>query len=275
MYSSKKEIIKIPDLSSFTIMIKHTQTNRKSHFHEITQHTHKELEIYINLSGDVSFFVENRLYRMNRGDVIIAYPGEYHHCVYRSDADHTFFWILLDIDKNEYLLQFFKDLNVNFISASENSKNEIIDLCYGMFNKDLSDVEKFYYLLRFIIILKTNEKNNISLLNNLPEDFLNILEYINEHISEELKIINIADTLHLSESTIERRFKEYLGIKPLEYIQKKKMILAAELLSNGESVLNTGLSVGYSDNSYFIKLFKTYYGITPFQYKKQKKNPTE
>ena len=99
-------------------------------------------------------------------------------------------------------------------------------------------------------------------------DLVCILEYIDKHLSENIQVLDISKVSFLSPSTIERRFKKYLNITPLEFIHKRKMLLAAELLRNGESVLNTGMNVGYSDNSYFINVFKRYHGITPFEYKK-------
>ena len=46
------------------------------------------------------------------------------------------------------------------------------------------------------------------------------------------------------------------------------MIKSSKRCAKGEKVLDTGLAAGYSDNSYFIKLFKQYYGITPNKFKK-------
>ena len=69
-------------------------------------HSHDCYEFYINVSGDVSFLVENSLYPLSRGDVIIARPGEQHHCVYRSDKPHKMFWILFDCEKNQTVLDF-------------------------------------------------------------------------------------------------------------------------------------------------------------------------
>ena len=42
---------------------------------------------------------------------------------------------------------------------------------------------------------------------------------------------------------------------------------AAQMLKQGESVLQAGAAVGYNDTSYFIELFKAYYGTTPLKYK--------
>ena len=56
-------------LNAFDFQIQYTETNQKMHFFEIDLHTHNEFELYINLSGDVSFLVENTLYPVSRGDV--------------------------------------------------------------------------------------------------------------------------------------------------------------------------------------------------------------
>ena len=45
-------------------------------------HIHDLCEIYVNLSGNVSFVVERNLYKILPGDIIITKPYEYHHCVY-------------------------------------------------------------------------------------------------------------------------------------------------------------------------------------------------
>ena len=266
MNYSKAKNIKFNNPGDFDFMIQYAETDKRSHVYEIELHTHEELEIYINLTGDVSFLVENNLYPLGRGDIIVARPGEHHHCVYRSEALHKHFWILLRYEKDKELFEFLKDLDVNFISPPGKVKNEIIDLCYSMLNEDLQKLDKFYCFLRLMKILKMSKKDNIEV-NYLPEEFTKVLEYIDEHITENLKVTDIANTFFLSESTIERRFREYLEIKPLEFIRKKKMILAAELLRKGQTVLNAGMSVGYGDSSHFIKLFKRYYGMTPMKYK--------
>ncbi len=269
----KPEITKFtfPELNAFNFHIKYTETNRKSHVHEIDLHTHDEFEIYINLSGDVSFLVENRLYPLSRGDVIIARPGEHHHCVYRSDADHTFFWILFDANKNKELTEYFyTNANANFLSPANDLKNELIGICSALLDKNLTCGDRFYSFFRLLKILQISDGELSNAPHGMPEDLINILAYIDEHITENIKIVDISNKLYISESTIERRFKEYIDIKPMEFIRKKKLIHAAELLSQGKSVLNAGLNVGYSDNSYFIKLFKEEYGMTPYQYKKRR-----
>ncbi len=269
MNKSKVANLNFGEVKNFKFMIKRTCTNKNIHTHQIDLHIHKELELYINLSGNVSFLVENNLYPVSYGDIIIARPGEYHHCVYNSEEEHNFFWILLDCEQNQDLFDFFlKENSANFISPYKKTKDELISLCEKMTYEELSEFEKYYCLLRFINILKESTDNS-EFSGNLPDDLSSILQYIDNNISENIKVSDIADNVFLSASTLERKFKKYFGIKPLEFIQKKKMLVAAELLKNGESVLSAGTSVGFSDNSYFINLFKRFYGVTPLEYKQK------
>lgn len=257
-----------PTLNSFNFMIKRSIPNRKNHTHEINLHSHKELEIYINISGDVSFLVENKLYPAKHGDIIISRPGEYHHCVYHSDKEHNFFWILLESEVNKEIFEFLSNLSSNLISPDKNTKEKILEICNTLINENLSDFDRYYYFFTLIMLLKSNSQIDILKPNQLPHELNFALDYIDKHISENIHISEIASSLYLSQSTLERRFKQNLGMKPLEFIHKKKMLLAAEQLRSGESVLNAALSVGFSDVSYFISVFKRFYGITPYQYKK-------
>lgn len=262
---------KIPHLGSFDFKIKHTETDRQSHSHETDIHTHNEFEIYINLAGDISFLVESSIYPVKRGDVIISRPGEHHHCIYKSDAPHKLYWILFDCKKNKDILEYWLNgSGNNFISPEGDTREELLEICDTLHKNECSQEEKIYCFFRMLKILKISSKSQNKKSPSTPKELTSIIEYINSHIYEDIKITDICKALYISQSTVERRFKEHLKMSPVEFIRQKKMVLAAEMLKSGESVTNVGQTVGYADNSHFIKLFKRYYGVTPYQYKKQR-----
>lgn len=270
MQDEKLTKLRIPELNAFDFQIEYAQINKTIHWREIDLHTHNEFELYINLSGDVSFLVENTLYPISRGDVIIARPGERHHCVYRSDKPHEMYWILFDCKSNSKLLDFLQeDSHENYISPADDLREELLELCKKLHSHKLSNEELLYSFLRlFDILRKSRDKSSVQK-GNLPHEMSFIIEYINNHIHEEITVKELAKAFYISQSTLERRFKELLDITPLEFIRRKKLILASEMLRQGKSVLNASISVGYNDTSYFIELFKQYYGVTPYSYKKK------
>lgn len=261
---------KIPHLSSFDFQIKYTETDKKKHNYETDIHTHDEFEIYINIAGDISFLVESSIYPVKRGDVIISRPGEHHHCIYNSNAPHKLYWILFDCKKNKDILEFWlKGTANNFISPGSDLRNELLEICDLLYKNQNSHEDKIYYFFRLLRILKSSDKNSFTDTSTTSAELTSIIDYINSHIYEDIKITDICNATYISQSTVERRFKEHLKMNPLEFIRQKKMVLAAEMLKSGETVTNVGQTVGYADNSHFIKLFKRYYGVTPYQYKKR------
>lgn len=61
----------------------------------------------------------------------------------------------------------------------------------------------------------------------------------------------------------------------IEYIQEKKIAVAAELLQTDQSVSDIAVSIGYHNFAYFTQLFKKYTGQTPSAFKKQLLQPSE
>ena len=60
------------------------------------EHIHTCYEIYVNVSGDVSFLHNKSIYPIQKGDIIIAAPGEVNYCNYHSPCIHERFCIWFD-----------------------------------------------------------------------------------------------------------------------------------------------------------------------------------
>lgn len=91
-----------------------------------------------------------------------------------------------------------------------------------------------------------------------------VLEYIDQHYSEELSIAQLAGLCYFSEYHFMRFFKKYIGMSCLDYIKNLRLEKAAELLEQGTlSTLDVSLLAGFRNLSYFHREFKKKYGLTP------------
>lgn len=268
MFISKIQKIALPSLEKFNIQIKHTEISRTDHINGIELHSHKELEIYVNLSGNISFLVGNTIYPLTKGDIIVARPGEMHHCIYNSDEVHKLYWILINCEKNKTLFDYLLNKSFsNYISPKKEDRIKIIDLCQNLIDENTDLHNKLFSFFNILILLEENDTKHNHALSSSSYELSKILDYIDEHICENINLDILEKELFISKSTIERKFKKHIQMNPIEFIRKRKLIMAASLLEKGCTVLEAGSQVGYSDNSYFIKIFKQYFGMTPFKYK--------
>lgn len=89
-------------------------------------------------------------------------------------------------------------------------------------------------------------------------------EYIHDHISDKISISDICKKLGCSKSTLLTGFKNKYGTTVGNYITECKLRAAAELLLEGKKSINTiAAETGFSDQSYFSKVFSAHYGAPP------------
>lgn len=113
--------------------------------------------------------------------------------------------------------------------------------------------------------------NNSPLPVKLSSPVYPAVTYIESHLSQKITLADMADLCGLSTSYFSRLFTHDVGENFKDYVNRRKVELAKELLLNKDSsVSNVCDSLGYMDVSNFVKIFKRYEGITPAKYKQQK-----
>ena len=230
-------------------------------------HVHKSLEIFFNVSADVSFLVNNNLYPVSKMSAVISRPDDIHMCIFNKAAvqEYICLWIDADFDSPAFsflkkdgfypLFSFEKDVMGRFESLAELCQNGGTEL------------EKAICLFR---ILHLFEKKQTPLPEKpiVPEAFQKILDDIHRNFATVRGVNDIVASHFISSATLTRSFRKYLHTTPREYLESVRLSNAAKQLSDGAMVTEAGMNSGFSDCSHFIVLFKKKFGTTPFKYKK-------
>ena len=97
-----------------------------------------------------------------------------------------------------------------------------------------------------------------------------VLSHIHANICNDISIDSLATVACVSKPYLIRLFKQEVGTPPLQYINRKKIEKAQLLLLTEEKpVMEVAYALGFSDHSYFIRLFRKITGTTPQAYRQQ------
>ena len=90
------------------------------------------------------------------------------------------------------------------------------------------------------------------------------------HYSHTAPVAQMIQISQLPQRTFMRRFAQATGMTPLAYVHHVRLEEAKQMLESGElPVESVALEVGYSDTSFFTRLFRRKVGLGPAQYRQR------
>lgn len=240
-------------------------------------------------SGEETYYANHRKYKVKVGEYIIG--NEFTQSMVHINSEAYVHGLCIDIspgiisevaefhDMNgselkEFLLsdQFFVNrYNVQNTSLGYSLFEINRKINAGSFKNDLHLSELFYSLAESIItdqrfvfdhLSKLEFKKNIT----NAEIFRSVLHgrsFIDEHITENLSLEQMALQTGISKYHFIRVFKSVFGVSPYQYQKRKRLECARLDLMNGHEILLTALRYGFPDAASFSKAFRQVFGRTP------------
>jgi AraC family transcriptional regulator len=94
-----------------------------------------------------------------------------------------------------------------------------------------------------------------------------VIDYIDEHIKEEMEPESLAKMAGYSPYHFYRLFQKHIGFTLMDYVLKRKLQFALFELTNGKKVMEIALDYGFETHAGFTKAFKKCFGSPPSLYK--------
>lgn len=247
-------------------------------------HDHDFTEITYILSGTGQYVVEDELYNVQAGDLILCNAGVRHHAVVTNSKDPTVEFYVGFTDYH------FKDMPKNHLCIGDNSyvihtdaelRQNLTRQSYAMLaENETNQVGKYFmlkaHLMQFLLLLIRQEAKPQPVQDGCHFDthyksyvVNQIISYLDTHYNEKISLDRIAQNMYLSPVYISKIFKEETGESPINYLIKIRLEKAKEMLSatQPESIKKIANDVGYEDAYHFSKLFKKYYGVSPLHFR--------
>ncbi len=255
----------------------------------VSFHYHDFHKIILFLNGNVDYIIEGRTWHLEPHDLIFVPAGAIHRPVFHWDGS-TYSRIVIYVSP-DFLAHWSAedksgaDLSRCFVGGSgvrHQTAERSHDLLFHMDKLErtahaegfANDLYTQILFIEFLILINRSlEGHELEDLQaeNSDEKIQQVLAYISDHLTEDLSVETIARENFLSASYLMHKFKADTGYTLHQYVQSKRLIAAADLLSKDNSPTTTiSLSCGFKDYSTFCRAFRKRYHCTPQQWRERK-----
>jgi AraC-like DNA-binding protein len=265
-------------ISSQSFAMFHTRTYKPS----MDMHIHNCCEVFLNISGGNTFLINDRLYAMQPGSLLLINQFQTHKVatvegeIFERYAFKFYpAWLAEhSTDETNLYAGFVDRMPIRNLSSAQCAN--LVRL-FGAFESEYAfgaDVRLMSIALEIACAV-----NECFLHSSVAEDEFSlsgfsleqeILTYINQNLSMRLGVEELARRFRMSHTQLCRIFKNYTGTTINKYVTTCRVTNAKLLLERGSTVRETAEQVGFSDYAHFIRTFGAVVGMPPGQYARNK-----
>jgi AraC-like DNA-binding protein/mannose-6-phosphate isomerase-like protein (cupin superfamily) len=235
-------------------------------------HLHEYYVIGCMVSGQRYLSCKNKEYNLREGDMVLFNPSDNHNCAQvgteplhylgMNIAKTVMQGLVSEIAKQEKLpyfsptviadkevREYFRILHENLMKGSGEFEND--ELLFFMISKLLKRYNEPFF-----------EKES-----DCDKEIELICRFFEEHFIENISLEELCSLSGISKSSLLRSFTKVKGMTPYRYLQSIRINAARGLLEQGETLTDTALKTGFTDQSHFSKFFNMFIGLTPGTYR--------
>ncbi len=239
-------------------------------------HYHRDkAEISVIVRGTQVYSVDGKDYTLHGGDTFFTRPNEGHDTGrYPQDACELF-WMQIELSSPDNFLGLCPPYNRLFFDALSGyqkrrgtvSEQQLHLLKHAFYDLSAEETDKkrlgyaafLFFLSGFLYQEETPR--------DISGEIQDAVRYIEAHLYEDIPIGQIARKSNLSEARFKAKFKEQLGMSPRHYINRLKIEVSKQLLTEGgRSMTDIAYFLGFSSSAYFSQVFKQFCYCSPSDY---------
>ena len=260
-----------------------TQVKGKAYTEMKDAHYHPYYEFYYLLSGTRKLFINDTIYSVKHGDLVIIPKGELHRTTYISgDTHERIVMIFSDAFIAQLVEQIGEDAFKRCITKRQltipTNRREYIEELFGKIIREHSGIDSYSgYMLKlyveelimFVLRFCVNSEKSKTPAQIGDDIISDAAHFISCNYAQDINLKQLADKYNMSPSYFSRKFKLCTGFGYKEYLSTIRIMEACTLLlKTNLSITEIAQQCGFEDSNYFGDSFKKAKGISPRDYRK-------
>ena len=243
----------------------------------IDYHYHEFCKLLMLRSGSGGYTVDGQRYSLDTGDIVLIGSG----CVHRPEFEHGSLYERVIIYISPEFLQQQSTPDCPLLDIFNGEHGHVLhlhqpDILWNLSDALEQELAKDEYgrvilsnglLLRLLIEIARGMQNPQTTFAKpiVPSDsrILEILRYIDAHLTEELSIDILAEEFFISKFHMMRLFKQETGRSIHDYLQERRLLFARDLIRQGISATDSCFQSGFRSYSSFTRAYAKHFGTTP------------
>ena len=238
-------------------------------------HYHSLYEIYFMLEGNCTYIIDNKVYNVQAGDIVIIPDGIIHHTKY-DDIEHS--RILINCSSKYIPTSLQTEIPGSYLYRNPFIADEvrrIFDKAESEYkNKDTYSEEILICHTHSLFYLLLRNSDSCITVDEGNKVIEQAVAYIRENFASDITLSSLAKRFSVSPEHFSRMFKKETGLGFSKYLNSLRLQFAEQLIRNTEkpNITKIAESCGFEDSNYFSKKFKEVYGASPKKIQKKGRN---
>ena len=234
---------------------------------------HDFWEVVYVASGQIGVTEDERVYELEKGDIIFHRPMEFHKVWTRGEKKPRVYTMSFKTEGElpENLGDGIIHLNPAEISTFLNIFSDGELILDETQKHDIILEQKFSCALESFIIYLSYERTADTNISQSADAlrYRAVINVMQKHLSEDLSVDDIARLCHMAPSTMKNTFSKFSDCGVRKHFIRMKLASAIPLLKNGTPVADISRQLAFSSQNYFAMVFKSEMGVSPMEYKRK------
>ena len=229
-------------------------------------HQHSFYELFYVPHDSITIVTESETAIYNEKAVII--PPRYNHFIKTFGQGYCFTFAVEGESSMPLCTDRISAFDISSVSDFYMERLAALIEC-GRIGEEAVHLCALFFISLFEGAILGEEKDSTS--NMKYRSYVSILDtYISKHYTEQIRIDDVANELHLCSKQVSRIIIKEYGMPLSKVVHRRRLSIACMLLkSTALSVSQISESVGYEYENYFFRMFKDVYGMTPAEYRER------